>query len=258
MKNYIKFIGVITIAFITSCNQDPVVFDNVNGQTAVSFTAINFEESIPTEGKTITIPVQVTTVSTESRSYSVSVVEASDPTAFTLGEVVIPADSYDGELVVNISFAEIGGMDGDLRTAIIQLTPSGDATAYSDVATINYFRAIVCNDVTLFIQADRWGGETGFYINDDMGNRVYTMPVGSLANVPAGAPTTSFTADIFLEDGCYEAVITDSYGDGQVDGSNPNGSYTITCSILTFATGGGVFTASPGPSSQSRSFCVNQ
>jgi len=246
MKNYIKFIGIIAIAFLTSCDQDPVVFDNVNGQTAVSFTAINFEESIPTEGKTITIPVQITTVSTESRSFAVSVAEASDPTAFTSGEVVIPANSYDGELVVNISFAEIGGMDGDIRTALIQLTPSGDATAYSDVATITYFREIVCNDATFTINTDLYAEETGFFITDDAtGNVVYTMPALSRGR-------QTFTANVFLADGCYTATVTDSYGDGQVDGTT-TGNYTITCSIISFASGGGVFT-----SSQSTSFCVNQ
>ncbi|MFT7386640.1 MAG: hypothetical protein ACI82E_001406, partial [Nonlabens sp.] len=67
-----------------------------------------------------------------------------------------------------------------------------------------------------------------------------------------GNGVQTITADIFLADGCYTATITDSYGDGQLDGT-VTGNYTITCSILTFASGGGGFGAS-----QSRSFCVNQ
>lgn len=247
MKNYIKFIGVCMIALLASCDEDAVVFDNVNGDTAVSFKQTNFETSVPQAGITVTVPVEITTVSSESRTFNVSILEADDTAAITLGSVVIPADSYEGSLDINLDFTAIGGNDGELREASIQLTPSEGATTYSDIVNLTYFREIVCNDATLTINTDSFASETGFQIIDDAGVIVYELATGSLAN---GVQT--FTADIFLADGCYTAVITDSYSDGQVD-STTTGNFTITCSIITFATGGGAFGAS-----QSVPFCVNQ
>ena len=248
MKNYIKFIGVCMIALLASCDDDAVVFDNVNGETAVSFKQINVETSVATTGTTVTVPVEITTVSTESRSFAVSILEADDTAAFTLGSVVIPANAYEGSLDISIDFAGIGGNDGDLREAMIQLTPSEGATAYADIVTVTYFREIVCNDARLTINTDLYAEETGFQILDDTNTVVYELVAGTLSQ---GVQT--FTADIFLADGCYTAVITDVFSDGQVDGTNPNGNFTLTCSIVTFASGGGAFGAS-----QSVPFCVNQ
>ncbi|WP_405370892.1 hypothetical protein [Nonlabens sp. Asnod2-A12] len=248
MKNYIKFIGVCVIALLASCDEDAVVFDNVNGDTAISFKQTNFETSVPQAGATVTVPVEITTISAESRTYNVSVLEADDTAAITVGSVVIPADTYEGSLDINIDFAAIGGNDGDLRNASIQLTPSEGATAYADIVNLTYFREIVCNDATLTINTDLYAQETGFQILDDTNTVVYELAAGTL-----GQAVQTFTADIFLADGCYTAVITDSFGDGQVDGTNPNGNFTLTCSIITFASGGGDF----GPS-QSVPFCVNQ
>ncbi|PPK94344.1 hypothetical protein LY01_01981 [Nonlabens xylanidelens] len=248
MKNYFKILGLSLAVILTSCDPDEQEqFDNVNGSTAIAFSQTSIETSVPTAGRTITLPVTITTISSESRSFNVSVSESDDVAAFTLGSVVIPANSYEGILDITIDFDEIGGNDGEVRTALIQLTPSEGASAYNDIATVSYFREIVCNDATLTINTDSFASETGFQIIDDAGVIVYELATGSLAN---GVQT--FTADIFLADGCYTAVITDSYSDGQVD-STTTGNYTITCSIITFATGGGAFGAS-----QSVPFCVNQ
>lgn len=248
MKNYFKILGISLAAILISCDPDSQEqFDNVNGQTAVAFAQTSIETSVPTEGKTITLPVTVTTISTESRSFNVSVSEADDANAITLGNVVIPANTYEGTIDISIDFDQIGGNDGDVRTALIQITPSEGATAYNEIATVSYFREIVCNDVILTINTDSFASETGFQILDDMRNVVYELVAGQLAD---GVQTV--TEDIFLEDGCYTAVITDTFGDGQVD-QNVTGDFTITCSIITYATGGGAF----GPR-QEVPFCVNQ
>jgi hypothetical protein len=54
-----------------------------------------------------------------------------------------------------------------------------------------------------------------------------------------------------LADGCYTFTIYDSYGDGQFDGTN-NGTYSLDCSIINAANGGGNW-----GSSESTDFCVN-
>jgi hypothetical protein len=247
MKNYIKFIAVCLTAFIISCESEEPIFDNVNGQTAIQFTQAAYSTSIPVEGLTLSIPVLSTTVSGEARSFNITVNDATNPAEFTVGSLTIPADSYEGVLSVAFDYAAITGNDGDLKTATFTIETSGETTAaFKGSTTVDYFREIICNDTTFTINTDFYAGETGFSITDDAtGNVVYTMPA-------LGNARQTFTAAIYLADGCYTATITDSYGDGQLDGT-VTGNYTITCSIITFASGGGAFA-----SSQSRSFCVNQ
>ena len=74
MKNILKIVLalLVTITY-TSCEEDLVVFDAVNGQSAYSFGQSSFNVSVPPENLTITIPVEVTTVSNQSRMVPVSV-----------------------------------------------------------------------------------------------------------------------------------------------------------------------------------------
>lgn len=247
MKNYIKFIAICLTAFIVSCESEEPIFDNVNGQTALQFTQAAYSTSIPVEDLTLTIPVLSTTISGEARSINVTVTDATNPAEFTVGSLTIPADSYEGVLSVNFDYSAISGNDGDLKTVTFNIdTAEGTTAAFKGSTTVDYFREIICNDAVFTINTDFYANETGFTITDDAtGNVVYTLP--ALAN---GVQT--ITQNIFLADGCYTATITDSYGDGQLDGTNV-GNYSLTCSIITFASGGGSF-----GSSQSRSFCVNQ
>jgi hypothetical protein len=247
-KIFITFSIFASILF-TSCEYDAVVYEG----TAVGLSQSSAQVSVPDTGTSETFPVTITSPSSEARTFGLEYVgDAPAAGGVTLGTITVPADSYEGTATVDFDFSAINLADGVTDTFSIKAT-STSTDVFGTVLEIEYFKAVVCNDATFFIQADRWGGETGFFIEDDMGNVVYTMPAGSLANVASGAAPTSFTADVFLADGCYVAVVTDSYGDGQVDGANPNGFYNITCSILTFVSGGGAI-----GSEQRRSFCVNQ
>lgn len=250
MKNLIKILSVFAIIALTSCEEDLRVIN----PEAVKFDQANFEVQVPRSGVTVTIPISATKTSTSDRTFQVVKSDESTNTAeFSVGTATIPANSFTGTVTVTFNFADITGQDGDVKNAVLDFVTDGSYELFEGSANIKYFRAITCNDVSLFIQADRWGGETGFRIENAAGNVVYTMPAGSLTTVAAGVAPTSFTANFNLPDGCYTAVITDAYGDGQVDGTNPNGFFRITCSIATYATGGGAI-----GSEQRVPFCVNQ
>ncbi|WP_405377018.1 hypothetical protein [Nonlabens sp. Asnod3-A02] len=239
---------IISIAFLaavlfTSCDSDNLTFEG----TAVGLNQTFASVSVPSSGATETYPVQITSTSSEERTFGLEFVgDAPAAGGVSLGSITVPANSYEGTATVNFDFNSINLADGTTETFFIRATSTSTDIIVTELE-IEYFKAIVCNDATLTINTDSFASETGFQIIDDAGVIVYELATGSLAN---GVQT--FTADIFLADGCYTAVITDSYADGQVD-STTVGDYSITCSILTFASGGGSFGAS-----QSVPFCVNQ
>jgi hypothetical protein len=248
MKKIISIVFIASMLF-TSCDQDNITYEG----TAVGLSITSVQVSVPIDGSTEMFPVTITSTSPEERTFGLEFVgDAPAAGGVSLGTITVPADSYDGTASVNFDFDVITLGDGITDTFSIRAT-SESTGVFGTVLEIEYFKAVICNDATLFIQGDRYAGETGFSIEDDMGNVVYTMPGGSLSSVAAGTTPTTFTAPITLADGCYVAVITDSYGDGQGDSANGNGFFTIECSIVTFATGGGIFTTEDRVP-----FCVNQ
>lgn len=243
MKKIFITLSIIASVVLTGCEYEGEIFSG----TAVGLDATSVQVSVPVNGITRTFPATVTSPAAEDRTFGLEFVgDAPAAGGVSLGTITIPANSYEGTATVTFDFNAITLGDGETDSFSVQAT-SESTDIIANLVQVEYFKAIVCNDATFTLNTDLYAEETGFTITDDAtGAVVYTMPALS-----RGVQT--FTAPITLPDGCYTATITDSFGDGQVDGTNPNGSYSITCSILTFASGGGVFGAS-----QSRSFCVNQ
>ncbi|MGB5821283.1 MAG: hypothetical protein WBG90_17495 [Saonia sp.] len=246
MKNYILIIAV-ALFVLTSCEEETIVFDPVNGQTAVSFATTSFNVSIPEEGLVVEVPLNVTTVSSSDRTFEVAVDASSIGASadYTIGTATIPSGAFSGTLNVSFNFDPL--VEGESNKLVLNLQAPSDGVVYSETVTIDYFKEIICNDFLITINADRFGSETTWEITDDTDAVVASG--GPFPNVTGGA---TYTFDVFLEDGCYTFTIFDSYGDGQVDGTI-TGSYSIECSILSVATGGGAFGAS-----ESVDFCVNQ
>ena len=96
---------------------------------------------------------------------------------------------------------------GDLNVSLMEVnaeswSASEDVTVIGSVESTTY--------VQVRITTDNWPGETGWTINDDMGNTIASVAVGSL-----GEADTEFTWDVGLGDlGCYTFTMYDSYGDG--------------------------------------------
>lgn len=249
MKKILITFTLIAAVLFTSCEEDAVIY---NG-TAVGLNQRNAQVSVPTTGTSETFPVTITSPSAEARTFSLEFVgDAPAAGGVSLGSITVPADSYDGTATVNFDFDAINLGDGETDTFTIR-AKSDNTDIFGTELEIEYFKAVVCNDATLTIITDFWAEETGFSIVDSSGNEVFGFPQGTLLQ-----GEQVFTADIFLADGCYTATMTDQFNDGQVSDGNfgstvATGSWSIDCSILTFAAGGGAFVGDDVVN-----FCVGQ
>jgi hypothetical protein len=104
-----------------------------------------------------------------------------------------------------------------------------------------------CSNVTLSITFDNYPEETAWSLKNASGT---TVASGGTYGSQADGSTLNINVGC-LDDGCYDFVITDTYGDG-ICCSYGNGSYTLTNSDTgaTLASGGS-FT-----SSQTTNFCL--
>lgn len=101
-----------------------------------------------------------------------------------------------------------------------------DATNYNPNATIDNGTCIFpCNDVTLTINTDCWGGEVSWEILDADGNEIAAVSSGTYGN------QETYTWSECLDYGCYSFNIYDSFGDGMSGASysfcGVNGNYGI-------------------------------
>lgn len=249
MKKIKKLIllSFVTLGFI-SCDEDLVVFDAQNGQTAISFGGSTSQTlSIPEDGLVVTVPVNSTTVSTADRTFSVVIDESStgNSSEYTVGSATIPANQFVGSMNVNFDFDAM--VDGEQNTLILNLVAPEGGSSYKDVISFTYFREIVCNDVEVSITFDQWADETSWQITTSPGGAVVASG-GPYGGAPGGS---TFSETVFLEDGCYVFTIFDAFADG-ICCAYGEGSYSVTCSILVHASG-----AEFG-ASESTEFCVNQ
>ena len=97
---------------------------------------------------------------------------------------------------------------GDLNVSLVEVNMM-DWAAAEDVTVIGSVESTTY--VQVRVTTDNWPEETGWVINDDMGNEIASVAVGSLA----GSADTPFTWDVGLGDlGCYTFTMYDAYGDG--------------------------------------------
>lgn len=250
-KNIFGIFAIILVFTFTSCEDSPVVFDNINGQEAIQFTSTSLNVTVPAEGLIVTLPVSITTVSTVARNFVVVEDESSTaiPGSFSLGSVSIPAGSYDGSLEITLNTT--GLADGILYGLVVNLVAPEGGTAFKEQATINYNKEVVCNDLLLIVLTDAFPEETTWEITDSTGTVVASG--GDDYGPPSAAASRlkEYQHNITLPDGCYTFTIFDVFGDGLNDGV-VEGSFLLTCSILTHASGVGNF-----GSSDSTDFAVN-
>lgn len=246
-KFKIFFIPILMLVFLTNCDQDKFEFEVSDAQRGPTFIQSSMDVSVPVENIVVDIPIQFASLSASERVFDLEVVSISDSgqaSEFSIGTAMIPANQIDGIAQISFNFSGITGVDGDSKVLVLRMAnPNG---APSNEITITYFREIICNDTVLTLNTDFWASETGFNITDSSGTVVFEIAEGSLPN---GVET--YTFNITLADGDYTATITDSFGDGQDDGT-VIGNYTLTCSIITHASGGGII-----GSSESIDFTVN-
>lgn len=249
------FILLTSLVFLCSCDEtvDPILYDTVNGQTGVSFLNSFTSVIVPEAGVTVSVPVQVTTISNVDRSISVQVNSASTGTNadYSVGDIVIPANAYEGDL--NVSFGNFENLE-DLMTfeLILDLALEDDQVAVGNTSTtFNYLKKVICNDLLLVINEDAYGSERDWEITDASGAIVVSCAdFGCPFNDVTGGEQNQ--AMFTLPNGTYTFTIYDAFGDGLFDGTI-TGNYKLTCSVITHAQGEGNFGAS-----ESTIFVVNE
>ncbi len=255
MKKIIYKVAFICFASIllSSCEENEIPTIDESGPVLVQFSENSFSVTVPSdESTTVTVPVNVTTLSNQDRTFEATVDESSTAIAgsYTIGTATVPAGSYEGEVDITLSPDSLE--DGESYVLVVNLPPYAEG-ATPDKVTITFNKEIVCNDFLLTIITDAYPEETSWDIKDSSGNVVISGP-----EVPYSPPSSAesrgktYNTEIFLEDGCYTFTIYDAYADGQFDGAYEGG-YKLSCSILNIASGQGAFGAS-----ESTEFCVNQ
>ena len=255
MKNIIYKVAFICVAsvLLSSCEENEIPTIDKTGPVLVQFSQSSLNVTVPSDASTtVTVPVNVTTLSDQDRTFETTVVASSSaiPGSYSIGTVTVPAGSYEGEVDITLSPDSLE--DGESYTLVVNLPPYAEG-ATPDQLIITFNKEIVCNDFLLTIITDAYPEETSWDIKDSSGNVVISGP-----EVPYSPPSSAesrgkvYDTEIFLEDGCYTFTIYDQYADGQFDGAY-EGSYKLSCSILNVASGKGAFGAS-----ESTEFCVNQ
>lgn len=241
------------MAFL-SCDQEDANVNNIydGSQIGVGFLTTATSVVIPEEGVTATVVVQSTTTATEARSYNVTVDDASTGSSadYSIGTLSIPAGSYEGTM--DVTFGNFDNLPEAVAFELILNLdlPAGVSVVGSSSTSFNYLKKLICNDLTLTINEDGFGSERDWDIKDASGAIVVSC-------ADFGCPFSDVTggeqnvANFNLPDGCYTFTIYDSFGDGLFDG-NVTGDYSLTCSIITHASGEGNFGGS-----ETTSFCVN-
>ena len=239
--------SLLVLSFYACDTDDNIntIYDNINGQTGVGFAATNFSATVRTEGTTIALPVEVTTLSSTARNFNVTVDDSSvGPSSdHTIGSITIPANSYAGTL--EVSFVDDNLAEGEAYTLVLNLDLSGGlAGVGAKTATINYNKYLICNDLELVLNTDFYADETTWEITDSTGAVVQS-------DGPFAQGEATYNWSFNLPDGCYTFTIYDVFADGLFDGTT-TGNWTLSCAIITHSTGSGNFGAS-----SSTDFCVN-
>ena len=167
------------------------------------------------------------------------------PGDYTLGNITIPAGSYDGTL--DVSFVDTNLVDLVSYSLVLDIVaPAGTAIVGSRTATINYNKYLICNDFVLTLNEDNFGSERTWEVTNASGTVVESGGPYSDTSAPQQIIET-----MTLADGCYTFTVNNSFGDGQFDG-NTTGNYSLDCLIINVANGEGNW-----GSSESTEFCVN-
>ncbi len=137
------------------------------------------------------------------------------------GSLIIPLSSsvnvIDGSHTIEVRITYVNGqVDSDITNNI----KVGSFSSFDNTSLVK-----------LNLDFDCWGSEISWdIVEDQTGNVLWSKPQGSYQDIsPNGY---SITENVCLNDGCYEFIISDSYGDGmsgsQYNGCDNNGNYSLS------------------------------
>lgn len=138
------YITLISLGLFVSCEEDLIIYDNVNGQAVIAFNApSSVDLPVTVDGdSSLDLEVGVTTVSTSDRTFNLSIDPASTASSSEYSvspSVIIPAGDYVGTTTVTGNFDAIP--DGVTNTLILNLSDAGNAiVGDKNQVTVNIFR----------------------------------------------------------------------------------------------------------------------
>ena len=249
------FIKLCLVALLfTACDEtESAIFDPATGQTGIGFGTDVIDVTVPVGGVTTTAQVFSTTVSSEARSFNVSVVDDNLPAgSYTIGTVTIPADSHEGSLDVTFQYDTLEDFVEYLLVVSVETSDGVQSFGNLTYTLLREFdiNEFVCQDLTLQINFDNFGSENTWEILDSSNNIVFSG--GPYTDGTAG---TTLNENLSFAPGDYTMTFFDSYGDGLFDG-NTTGSYNLFCTaqpVVSYAGAVGNF-----GESNTDSFTINE
>ncbi len=139
-----------------------------------------------------------------------------------------------------------GGHGVRLKNTNGKWTDRPASDLYEVIFEIPCNNAATCEDVNLSITFDNYPEDISWVINDDAGTTVASG--GNYGTNPDGS---TINISNCLEDGCYDFILTDSYGDGLCCAYG-NGSWSIANADGTVYGSGAQFTTT-----ETASFCIS-
>lgn len=223
MNNLLKYISVfiLTLTLVNCEEYDPSV--GVPQDTAALIGFRNSTHIIEVRDDNPVFQLTVTSNKATSSDRTVTVALDQVNSTFDVGDfdqvvssITIPAGEYTG--IVDITFDPDNLSTTDQRSFIYNIieVPDGAMVNTSkEKVTVNYLKYCAPTDkVYVDFVFDTYASETSFRVYDESLSTVIVQGGGNY--VDGQGPTTE---NFCLEDGTYNFVVFDAYGDGMWDGS---------------------------------------
>jgi hypothetical protein len=177
----IVILAFLSLALMTSCEEDLVIYDVDNGQSLSALASDSGTLPVPAEGSTFSLPVEVSTRSTADRAISVSVDPSSTalPAEYTIdnSSLVIPAGEFNGTILISGNFEEIP----DLTTTTLVLnldSVEGAVVAEGDSSfTLSMFKQCPSDLAGTYVVVSSGQSTDGAPVNNPLVDFSYTVEI---------------------------------------------------------------------------------
>lgn len=233
MKNTLKILSFIMLAFFVSCDEASQGEDNSSTVLNYGFKMATDNFDIPASNPVYEIVVFATEPSNVDRVVNVTMIQPTAGVAEALQPftslsaptdvisydtaITIPAGSKSGKGNVVLTTDNAVLPIGTTKKVSFNFTAPGDGVVNisQDRTTINYTPECLNTKVKLTFNLDQYPEETGWSLT-----KGGVVIASKAANSYAGSVNATVSQVLCLESGAYTLTVTDSYGDG-ITGANP-------------------------------------